>query len=81
MSEIVDCVEAHITEIHAPEGTDEISITLRLVGGKAALLRAQGVDRFLANEFREKNIIDRITNSPYPNLTGRNLLLGCRCCW
>lgn len=58
---ISDCVEAHILELRAPENAKKISIVLRLIAGPTAVLRADGVDRFLANEFREQNIIDRIT--------------------
>jgi hypothetical protein len=60
MHNIADCAEAHILELRAPEQTKAISIVLRLVGGKEAVLKAEGVDRLLANEFREQNITDRI---------------------
>ncbi len=61
MLNIADCVEAHIVEVRVPEQTKSVRIVLRLVGGDTAVLTAECVDRIIANEFREQNIIDRIT--------------------
>jgi hypothetical protein len=58
--ELADCVEAHVVGLQVPEQTKVVSIVLRLVGGRTAILTAEGVDRFLVNELREQNIIDRI---------------------
>lgn len=55
-----DCVEAHVTGICVDEKSKTIDISLRLQNDDRTSLRAEGVTQFVANEFREKNIIDRI---------------------
>lgn len=55
------CVEAHLTGILLEEKSKQICVSLLLLDGKRATLRADCVDRCVANEFRERNIIDRVS--------------------
>lgn len=61
MTSFADCVEAHITGIQVADDAKTISISIRPMAGKSFMLKAEGVDRFVANEFRERNIIDRVS--------------------
>ncbi len=56
------CVEAVILGISIDEISKTVAITLRQAQTTNVLtLVAENVSRFLVNEFREQNIIDRIT--------------------
>ena len=48
-----DCVEANIIGIHVADDAKTISISIRRKIGRTFTLKAEGVDRFVANEFRE----------------------------
>jgi hypothetical protein len=61
MTSFSDCVEAHITGIQVGEDAKTISISIRPTAGKSFMLKVEGIDRCIANEFRERNIIDRVS--------------------
>jgi hypothetical protein len=55
-----DYVEAHVTGIRIDEKLKTIDIFFRLQNGDHTSLRAEGVTHFVANGFRERNIVDRV---------------------
>jgi hypothetical protein len=55
-----NCVEGHLTGISVDEELKTIDFSIRLQAGGVVALKARDVTQFVANEFREKNIIDRI---------------------
>jgi len=55
-----DCIEAHITGIAVMNESKTITISLRAQTKQCFMLVAEGVDRFVANEFREQNIVDKV---------------------
>ena len=61
MTDFSDCVEAHIVGMQVTNDAKMMSISIRSTAGKSFTLKVEGVDRFVANEFRERNIIDRIS--------------------
>jgi hypothetical protein len=60
MSDFSRFVEAQLIGISISESTELIEFKLRDVEGAEFSLLATGVSRFLANEMRERNIVDRI---------------------
>lgn len=60
MIDFSKCVEAHVTGIALLEDSGELSISLRGSDRQCFTLMAKGVDRFVATEFRERNIVDRV---------------------
>src|SRR5687767_9083227 len=60
MTNFADCVEAHLTGITVVNESKTINISLRAQTKQCFVLVAEGVDRFVANEFREQNIVDRV---------------------
>ena len=60
MIDLAACMEAHITGITVIEEKNRMEIVLRAPGSKRFVLAAEGMDRFLMNEFRERNIVDRV---------------------
>lgn len=59
MIEFAKCVEACITGITL-RGNKQIEISLHRASGETLVLVASEVERFVANEFRERNIVDRV---------------------
>jgi hypothetical protein len=59
MIDLADFVEAHILGIAVIEESKTINVTFRSQAQQRFVLVAEGVDRFIANEFREQNIVDR----------------------
>lgn len=53
-------VEARICSVSFSDTQKEVSLGLALAGGERKTLRIVGVDRFVANDLRENNIVDRI---------------------
>ncbi|HEX7910986.1 MAG TPA: hypothetical protein VF534_23255 [Paraburkholderia sp.] len=53
-------VEAHVTGITFTEDDKGVSIFFRGQAKQRFTLVAEGVDRFVADEFREQNIVDRV---------------------
>jgi hypothetical protein len=53
-------VEAHVTGITFTEDDKGVSIFFRGQARQRFTLVAEGVDRFVADEFREQNIVDRV---------------------
>jgi hypothetical protein len=60
MFDFTDCIEAHITGITMLEESKTINISLRGQAKQCFMLVIEGVDRLVANEFREQNIVDRV---------------------
>ena len=60
MIDFSDCAEAHITGIAVIEESKTINICFSGQAKQRFTLVAEGVDRFVANEFREQNIADRV---------------------
>ncbi len=60
MIDLADCVEAHIVGIAVIEELKTINVAFKSQAKKRFMLVAEGVDRFVANEFREQNIVDRV---------------------
>lgn len=60
MIDFSKCVEAHVTGIALLEDSGAINISLRGADRQCFTLMAKGVDRFIASEFRERNIVDRV---------------------
>lgn len=61
MIDFAKCVEAHVTGIAVLEDSGAINISLRGSDRQCFALVAKGVDRLIATEFRERNIVDRVT--------------------
>lgn len=61
MIDFAKCVEAHITGIALLEDSGALNILLRGADRQCFTLMAKGVDRLVATEFRERNIVDRVT--------------------
>jgi 6-phosphogluconate dehydrogenase len=61
MIDFARCVEAHVTGIAVLEESSAINIALRDSDKRCFTLAAKGIDRFIATEFRERNIVDRVT--------------------
>lgn len=61
MIDFAKCVEAHVTGIALLEDFGALNISLRGAHRQCFTLMAKGVDRFVATEFRERNIVDRVT--------------------
>ena len=60
MIDFSDCVEAHITGIAVLEESKTINISFSGQAKQRFMLIAEGVDRFVASEFRERNIAERV---------------------
>jgi hypothetical protein len=60
VTDFSDCIEAHITGIAVIEESKTINISFRGRAKQRFMLVAEGVDRFVASEFREQNIADRV---------------------
>lgn len=53
------CVEARITALAVSNDGKEVTVTMSKAGGMFMLV-LHGVDRFVANEFRQQNVVDRV---------------------
>jgi len=61
MNDFRDFVEARITGIALLDESKTVRISLRGQAKQCFTLIAEGVDRIVVNEFREQNIVDRLT--------------------
>lgn len=60
MVDLADCVEAHITAIAVVEQTKSIRISLRSALSTHFAMVVEGVHQVLVEEFRYRNIVDRV---------------------
>lgn len=60
MNDFSLCTESNLTGIQLQENS-KIHIHIRKLNQEPFMIVLEGVDRFVLNEFREQNIVDRVT--------------------
>jgi hypothetical protein len=61
MMDLGDLTEARLTSIDVSDDRASCALSLRTIAGVPVTLRAEGLVRLVVDEFREQNIVDRVT--------------------
>ena len=60
MTQLSDCIDAHITGIAVTDPPGGVEIVFRSSASVCFSMIAEGVDRLAVSEFREANIVDKV---------------------